>query len=317
VSEGRTPRVAAPLYVGLVLAWGFNYLFVRAGLSYAGPIWLAALRAGVGALGIAASLVPRSQRAHLDARGIRDGLLLGLPNTALFFGLWFVAASAVLPGETAVVIYTFPLWVALLSIPLLRQRLLPLGWAAVAAGFIGVTLVAQPWAGGKTPWLPVVELLVAALSWAFGTVLYKRRFRGKEMREANVYQLAAGSVALFVAAVIFEPRAVPGPTPPLLAIVLYLGLVGTAFGYGVWFWLLQRFPAPTVSAYVFLVPVTAILGSRLVFGEPLDSVQIGGVALVLLSLYGVARSGVEPMAPRPGDPTDRSSAPETERPGTN
>lgn len=289
------------LFSALVVAWGLNYLFVREGLVYSAPVWLAFLRAGVGALGagLILLLLPRVER--LNGRGRRDALLLGLPNTALFFGLWFVGAGSVLPGIASVVVYTFPLWVAMLSGPVLRYRLDARDWMAIAAGFFGVFLIAHPWegAGGAVPIPALVELLLGAVGWAAGTVLAQRRFRPSEMVEANAYQLVGGASALFVAALLGEGGAVPSPSLPLLGIVLWLGLVGTAFGYAVWFWLLGRNPAARLSAYVFLVPVVALGASALVYQERLDLLQGIGVLLVLAALYVVGIHGGARRRTRP------------------
>jgi len=122
-----------------VLAWGGNYLFVRVGLAHASPIWLATFRAGLGLLGFGAYLLLRGGPTRLDLRAKRTAFLLGIPNTAVFFGLWFGAARSVPAGQAAVVIYTFPLWVALLSIPVLRRRLTGSHWALVSVGPRGHT----------------------------------------------------------------------------------------------------------------------------------------------------------------------------------
>ncbi|MCI4316987.1 MAG: DMT family transporter, partial [Thermoplasmata archaeon] len=266
-----------------------NYLFVRAGLHDAAPLWLAFLRSGVGALGAAVFLLPPSFRGHLDGPGKRAALVLGIPNTALFFGLWFLAAGSILPGLAAVIVYTFPFWVAILSGPVLGHRLSAFEWLAVGIGFFGVVLIAQPWtAGGSAipPWA-VAELLVGAVSWGIGTVYFQKRFRGPQLVEANAYQLAGGALVLLAASLVLEGTAGPEFSLQLLGIVLWLGLIGTAFAYGVWFWLLSKTRAARLSSYLFLVPVVALLASAIVYGERLNSVQISGVLLVLLALYGV------------------------------
>src|SRR5438552_13514033 len=51
--------------------------------------------------------------------------LLGIPGTALFMGLLSIAESSVAPGESSVLTYTYPIWVPLLSVPLLGERLSP------------------------------------------------------------------------------------------------------------------------------------------------------------------------------------------------
>jgi len=142
----RSTSTTVGLFAILVVAWGLNYLFVPYGLQVASPLWLAWFRAAVGALGVLAIVRWTSGYGHLDARGRRDAMLIGIPNTAIFYGLWFTAARSIAPGETAVLVYTFPLWVAILSGPMLHDRVSAVGWGGIAAGFGGVVLISQPWA---------------------------------------------------------------------------------------------------------------------------------------------------------------------------
>ncbi len=280
----------------MVLAWSGNYLFVKVGLASASPFWLATLRAGTGALGVALYLLYAGGFGRLDRTKRTQALLLGIPNTALFLGLWFVAAGQVAVGEAAVVIYTFPIWVSLFAAPWLGHRPSRLHWAAVAGGFVGVVLVSEPWAaaGPGVPVVPFAELLAAAVSWAVGTVLFQRWFSSEELAAANGYQLIGGAVALLLAAVVAEPASVPAPSAALALSVVWLGVFGTAFAYIVWFWLLERHYAPTVSAYLFLVPLGALALGVAFTGETVSVAQTAGVVLVLASIYAVARASARP-----------------------
>ncbi|MCI4347430.1 MAG: DMT family transporter, partial [Thermoplasmata archaeon] len=205
--------------------------------------------------------------------------------------LWFFAATQVPPGQTAVLIYTFPLWVAILSYSVLRERPSRFTGPSIAVGFLGVVLLEQPWnaASGHTPLVAVAELLGAAVCWAGGTVFLQRRIRGPALRAANAYQLLGGSAVLFVAAILFEPNPTIAWTTSLVASVLWLGLVGTALGNVAWFALLERFRATTVSTWAFLTPVVAVVAPVVIFGERLDGIQLVGVAAVLGSVFVVAR----------------------------
>jgi probable blue pigment (indigoidine) exporter len=276
----------------LSVIWGLNFIFIKIGLSDASALWLALLRAAVGTLGTAAVLSLLGAWRELDARGRRDALLLGIPNTTLFYAFLFSAIETVLPGIAAVLTYTFPLWVALLSPYVLRHRLTRRLWAAVAIGFGGVVLVSQPWTdlSGTVSLLAVVELLAAAVSWAVGTVLFQRRFRRDEMLEANGFQLVGGTVGLLALVVILAPTPLPSLTVGLGVTLLWLGVLGTAVAYTIWFYLLGRTKASTLSAYAFLVPVVALVASAFLFGERLTVPQLVGVALVLVSIYGIGRA---------------------------
>ncbi|HKV90196.1 MAG TPA: DMT family transporter, partial [Thermoplasmata archaeon] len=176
----------AALFGTVATIWGLNYLFVRVGLALEPPLWLAFFRASVGAVGLLLWLGLRRSSTRFSTRDLRDALAIGIPNTGVFFGLWFVAAAAVPPGQTAVLVYTFPLWVTLLAGPLLGERPSSVQLVAVGGGFLGVVLVSQPWLGGAGALgpVPVVELLAGAVAWALGTVLFKLRFSGTTVRPA-------------------------------------------------------------------------------------------------------------------------------------
>lgn len=293
------------LFALLVVVWGFNYLFVDLGLTASGPLWLATLRAGVGLAGTVVLVTAARGWGSLNLRGRRDALLLGVPNTALFFGLWFAGAESVTPGIASVVVYTFPLWVALLSAPLAGRPLNGVAWASVLLGFGGVALIARFWAffGSGVSAVPILEIGAAAVFWALGTIYFQRRFAPREILSATAYQLAGGFVALLGASVLLTPAPLPSPTFDLLAAALWLGLAGTAVAYGIWFSLLGRTPAAQLSGYLFLVPVVALLASALLLGERLSSVQVVGVGLVLVAIYGIGRAhSPAPLAlPTPGE----------------
>ena len=276
------------LFLTTALAWAGNYLFVLVGLAYTTDLWLAALRASIGFLGVLFYALAIRHDAVLDAAGRRDAMLLGIPNTALFLGLWFAAAPQVPAGETAVIIYTFPLWVALLSPWVLHHPLTPRHWASVAIGFGGVVLISQPWAGGGAhiPPLAIVELLAAAVSWAVGTVLFQRRFRGTAaMREANLFQLGGGALALLVATLLFGPLTVPSGPPAFWISVLWIGVFGTAYAYVAWYTLLAKVRAVTLATYTFIIPLFALLLGFVFLGERFAPVEGIGIGLVISALY--------------------------------
>lgn len=287
------------LFALMVLAWGFNYLFVAVGLRSGGPVWLATFRVGIGLAGMVVLVSLARGWGTLDSRGRRDAMLLGIPNTTLFFGLWFVAARSVPPGIASVVIYTFPFWVALLSAPVLGRPIGRTAWLAIATGFAGVALISQSWtllSPGLSIW-PIVELLAASVSWAAGTVLFQRRFRAPEILSASAYQLAGGLLGLLVVLLVTGVEPIPRFTPDFIASILWLGLVGTAGAYAIWFTLLGHTPAARISAYLFLVPLVALSASVLLLGERLAWAQAAGIGLVVLAIYGIGRARLDSSVP--------------------
>jgi drug/metabolite transporter (DMT)-like permease len=295
------------LFLVVAVIWGFNYIFANLGLEFASPLWLAMLRAAVGVLASAAILAAFGGGRTLDRRGRRDAMLIGIPSITVFFALWFEAASAVLPGFASVVINTLPLWIALLSAPILSHRLTARHWMSVAVGFAGVVLISQigTLADSSVPPAAVLELLLAAISWALATVLFQRRFRREEMLEANLFQLTGGTIGLVVLVLVLAPTPLPTWGAGLLVTVAYLGILGTAVGYSIWLDLLGRTRAATLGAYLFVVPVVALAASAVIFHEHLSYTQLIGVVLVLASIYGIGRAPGAADPVRPSDPSGR------------
>ena len=65
----------------------------------------------------------------------------------------------------------------------------------------------------------------------------------------------------------------------------YLGVVGTGLAYALWFRGIDRLKASTVTFLTLLSPVSAISVDFLVLHRTMSSVQIGGVLLVLVSIF--------------------------------
>jgi O-acetylserine/cysteine efflux transporter len=69
-----------------------------------------------------------------------------------------------------------------------------------------------------------------------------------------------------------------------LATALYLGVPSTLIAYGLWSYLLQRYPASVVAPFSLLSPATGILSSALILGEVFGPLRYGGMALILAGL---------------------------------
>jgi len=63
--------------------------------------------------------------------------------------------------------------------------------------------------------------------------------------------------------------------------VVYMGIVMTALGYGIWYHLLKKYDVNQVIPFLLLLPVTSILGAVLFLGErPSIRILIGGAVVI-------------------------------------
>ena len=284
-------------FAAILFIWGLNYIFVETGAKYSPPIWLSFLRAFSGFVGALILLFAFRTKGNLTLREKLAAFLIGIPGTGIFFSFWIIGEQTVPPGEASVLIYTFPIWTLFLSIPILGDRPSALKIGASLLGFAGVALVAGTGTAGFTGDLTAIVLLVVSgFSFAVDTVLFKRLFKGEQLLRANVWQLAGASVFLFIWALFSEPIQQIEWTWQLASSIIWIGVLGTAVVYVLWFTLLSRYNAASFTAYAFLVVLVALVASYFIFGERIDGLQLVGVVALVASIYLVSRTSAKPKS---------------------
>ena len=148
-------------------------------------------------------------------------------------------------------------------------------------------------AGAQLDGLGVLAGLAGAASMATGVVLTKRWGRPVPLLAFTAWQLVAGGLVLTPLAL-----AVEGLPPSLgaghLAGYLWLGSVGTAVAYSLWFRGIERLPVARVSLLGLLSPIVATTAGWIVLGQTLTPVQGVGAALVLGALWLGQRPPADP-----------------------
>lgn len=276
--------------------WGSTYLVTTEALPAGYPVTLAALRAlpaGLLLLALTRCLPPRAWLGR--------AFLLGSFNFSVFWVLLFVAAYR-LPGGVAATLGTVQ---AMLVILMARGWLgTPIRAGAVGAAATGVLGVALLLIGPDAAFDPVgiAAGLGGAASMAAGTVLSRKWQPPVSALGFTAWQLTAGGLILLPLALIAEP-----PLPPLtatnLAGLAWLGLIGAAATYAIWFRGVARLEPGAVSMLGLMSPVTAVALGWMWLGQSLSVVQAVGAAIVLGSVWAGQRANrPRPETASPGIP---------------
>ena len=194
----------------------------------------------------------RRQWAALAAVGVIGG---SVPFVLFFEGL----ARATSP-QAAFIHKTLVLWVALLAVPLLKERLQWWHWVA-----IGLLVVGQVGLAGGLPssfGASGLMILAATLLWSVEVVVAKRLLRGVSSWTVAVARMGLGSVALLLwLAVRGQLGGLAAMTGEQLGWVLATGLLLAGY-VGTWFAALARAQAVDVTAVLVLAaPITAGLSA--------------------------------------------------------
>ena len=217
---------------------------------------------------------------------------LGLTAVAVIGGsvafvLFFDGLSQASSTQAAFVQKTLVVWVSILAVVVLGERIGLLQVGAVALLVLGQAMLAgpltkvvtMPWGRGET------EILVATLLWAVEVVIAKRLLAGMTSWTVGVARMAGGSVLLI------GWLAVTGSVSSLARLdgtqwawVMLTGLMLAAY-VATWFAALARARAVDVTAVLVVgAPVTALLAAGVQHVSLLP--QLGGL-LVLLAGAGI------------------------------
>jgi probable blue pigment (indigoidine) exporter len=210
-------------------------------------------------------------------------MVLGALNFTLFWAMLFVSAYRLPGGVAATVGAVQPLIVIGLARLVLRRQIRLATVFAALAGLAGVALLVLTPNAALDP-IGIAAGLAGALSMAAGTVLTRHWQPDVPALTFTAWQLTAGGLLLVPFAVVLEP-----PLPALTALnllgFLWLGLIGGALTYILWFRGVARLEPSAVASLGFLSPLVATLLGWLLLGQTLTPLQILGFATVLASVW--------------------------------
>src|SRR5690349_13047305 len=280
------PRDTA-LAVLVAIIWGTNFVAIRTGLDSVPPLLFLAVRFVV----VCIPAVFFVRRPELPWR---DLALIGLFTSLGQFALMYLALHLGMPpGLASLVLQAQVLLTVVIAALWLRERPSTAQRLGVALGGAGLLTIAVG-RGMSAPLLPLVVLVLAAVSWAVGNVLTRRAGaltgpgagRGVTVWSGLVVPLPA----LALSFVVEGPTAIGAALSHLqwqaVASTAYTAYLSSLVGYGIWNTLLSRHPVAKVTPFAMLVPVFGMVAA--------------GVGVAVLR----RRGGV--TAPPPAVPADAS-----------
>ena len=188
--------------------------------------------------------------------------------------------------SAALIHKTLFLWVALLAVPLLGERLS--GWQVAGLGVlvVGQFLLQPPsawgWGSGE------ILMLIATLLWAFETILAKKVLAGTSARTAALGRMGVGALVMWTFLAL-TGRA--GGAVSLIGPQGFWVVITSLFLMGyVWTWYsaLKAAPAVLVTSVLTLGAIITIVLAAIVEGKGATTPQIAGMLLLALGAAAFA-----------------------------
>ena len=282
----KIARLAPYLFVFL---WSTGFVGAKYGLPYADPFIFLSLRVFIA--GAILFLVARLLKAPvaIGRNAMYKSSLIGLFLHAFYLGgVFFAISQGVSAGVAAVITSVQPVFVSLLAVKVLGEKLRAAQFLGLLLGLVGVVLVLGPKFDSSVSIVGIGAVFVSLFGSTTATLMQKKFGTGIPMLAGTAYQYLASGLVLAIAAIAtggthidFTPRFIGAMT--WLIIALSVGAVLLLM------WLLNTGSAASVSSLFYLVPPATALEAYILFGEKVNTQGFLGIGISALGVWLVIR----------------------------
>ena len=282
----KTARLAPYLFVFL---WSTGFVGAKYGLPYADPFIFLSVRIFIAAaiLFLAARLLKAP--LALTRGDIGKSSLIGFFLHACYLGgVFFAISRGVSAGVAAVITSLQPVFVSVLAVKVLGEKLRWSQFAGLVTGLIGVVLVLGPTFDSSLSKVGIAAVFVALLGSTTATLMQKKFGAGIPMLAGTAYQYLAAGAVLGIAAVATGGTRIEF-TPKFAAAFIWLIIALSVGAVLLLMRLLNSGSAASVSSLFYLVPPATALEAYILFGEKVNTQGFLGIGITALGVWLVIR----------------------------
>ena len=271
-----------------VLIWSTGFIVARYGMPFSPPMKFLALRFFLSALCLLAWVrfsrvtfpATRAQWGHLAVTGL-------LMQVGYLGGVWSAVKLGMGSGLVALLVGLQPVLTAV-WLSSRGGKVSSRQWGGLVLGLVGLTLVVwQKLGQGEIRMANLMLAMGALISITVGTLYQKRYLQPCDVRAASLVQLMAALAATLPLALLeSEPMRWQ---VELAGAMAWSVLVLTLGGGSLFFLLIQRGAAASVSSLMYLVAPTTAMLAWLLFDEPITTATIGGTVITAIGVSLVVR----------------------------
>ncbi len=276
--------------------FGFSFLVTRDALTALGVFQLLGLRFATAALVMTALAATRVVKLQLNRAKIKMILPLAMLQPLVYFTGETLGIELTSATESGIMIALIPIAIALFSGAVAKERLTVRQWVSVTISVAGVALIVAATGLTGSGSIPGYLLLLGVVT-AEGLYCSLTRKVSAHCSpfEITFVMLWTGAVAFNVIGV--SSAAADGTIaeyitaalqPGVLGGILYLGVLSSTVAYFGVNYALSKVKACNTAGFANLTTVVSVLAGVFLGGESLYPLQIAGIVLILLSIWGIA-----------------------------
>lgn len=284
----------AALGLGVIVVSSSSILTRYAQAAGASSLSIAAVRLVLAALVLTPFAL--SHRAGEIRTLTKRELLLGLAAGGLLaahFATWITSLAYTSVASSTALVTTNPIWIAVVSVVLFRERMRKGLVAAIGFAICGSVLIFLAEGGSGSvqpdPHLGNTLALVGSIT-VSGYLLIGRALRRRLSLLAYVWVVYSGAALTLVAVALFAREPLWGFSATAWACMIAIALGPQLMGHTIFNWALKQVSATFIALTILGEPIGSALFALILFGEGFSPLQICGFALLLAGIYLGARS---------------------------
>ncbi len=270
--------------VSLIIMWGISWPILKIGLFDCPPILFAGLRTTLGGLALLILAVIQSRKFRFKQLWLIY-LISAIFNVIFFFGLQTIALAHLPSGLLAVLVYFEPILVGFLAWIWLGESLPLRKIIGLILGFLGVGAISAKSLNGNISSFGVTLGLLSAISWAIGTVYWKRIQGQADPLLLVALPFTFGGIVLTIAGTFLESWSNIHITGSFIASLTYSFLIASGASWTIWLKLVHMGEVSKVASYTFFVPLLAVIIGTIWLHEAMSMLLIVGLIAIILGIF--------------------------------
>jgi drug/metabolite transporter (DMT)-like permease len=277
------------LLAALSLFWGLNWPGIKIIVSELSVWWFRGSCLVVGGSLLLSFSVLSGNRWKLRKSELGPVAFCG---TFAILG-WMVFSAygvSLMPaGRASIIAFTMPLWATIIAFFMLGERVSTSKVIGLVLGLIGLAILIGPdlMILQRAP-IGALFMLMAAITWAFGTVLFKKMTWEITPLTNISWQLLFSAIPVMIVAIVTEPMPdVSSLSAEVYAALIYVFLFPMSFCQWAYFKVVTLLPASIAAIGTLMVPVIGVYSSHLILNENVESTDILALVLIMSALVMV------------------------------
>jgi len=277
-------------FLSLCLIWGSTWLGIKIGLEGIPPFTGAGYRFIIAALFIYLLGLFKGNWRLSFGKSWAMVLWAGLFTYPLPYALVYWGSQYIESGMAAVLFAVMPFFVAILAhFYLKNDRLTFIKISGMILGFSGILIIFADNLGtrGVLGFWGMLAITASSFFSALGTTLAKKHLREVDPLRMTAVQSSLGAVVLITIGLIFERSSGIGYSAKTIGSIFYLGIIGTAIAFSLYFHLLKTMEATKLATIAFITPIVALFLGIIYHNETLEPLSITGSLVVITGVFTV------------------------------